>query len=70
MGAAEQLLMDDHARFDGLAQTYLIGQQHARGVAMTHFMGDIELVRDQADLATGQTASQLRRRWCWLINAS
>ena len=60
MGAAgEQLLMNDHARFDGLAQANLIGQQYARSVAVTHFMGNIELVRDQADPATGQTASRV-----------
>ena len=60
MGAAgEQLLMNDHARFDGFAQTHLVRQQYTRGVAVTHFMGDIELVRDQADPATGQTASRV-----------
>ncbi len=57
--AGEQLLMNDHARFDGFAQTNLIGQQYARGVAVTHLVGNIELVRDQADPATGQTAGRI-----------
>ncbi|MNF76410.1 hypothetical protein D3C84_585230 [compost metagenome] len=55
----EQLLMDDHARLYGLAQTHLVGQQHARGIAMTHFVGNIELMRDQADLAAGQAAGRI-----------
>ncbi len=60
MGAAgEQLLMNDHARFNGLAETHLVGQQYARGITVTYFMGDIELVRDQADPATGQTAGRI-----------
>ena len=60
MGApGEQLLMNDHARFDGFAQTHLVSQQYTRSVAVTHFVGDIELVRDQADPATGQTASRV-----------
>ena len=60
MGAAgEQLLMNDHACFDGLAQTHLVCQQYARGVAVTHFMGDVELVRDQTDFPASQTASRV-----------
>ncbi len=57
--AGEQLLMDDHARFDGLAQAHFVGQQYARGVAVTHFMGYIELVRDQADFPASQTAGRI-----------
>ena len=60
MGAAgEQLLVNDHACFDGLAQTHLVRQQYARGVAVTHFMGDVELVRDQTDFPASQAASRV-----------
>gem|GEM_PF-3530119 len=38
--------MDDQAGFDGLAQTYLVGQQHARGDAVGDLLGNVQLVRD------------------------
>ncbi len=60
MGAAgEQLLMDDHARFDGLAEAHFVSQQYARGVAVSHFVGNIKLVRDQADFPASQTAGRI-----------
>jgi len=45
--AAEQLAMDHQARFDGLAQTHFVGQQDARGAAVGHFAGNVQLVGDR-----------------------
>ncbi len=56
--AREQLLIDDHPGFYGLAQTDFIGQQNARGMTMSYLAGDVQLVRDQADATTGQTAGR------------
>ncbi len=38
--------MDDQAGFDGLAQAHFVGQQYARGDAVSDFLGDVQLVRD------------------------
>ena len=42
-----------------LAVFHFVRQQYARGVAVTNLVGNIELVRDQADPATGQAASRV-----------
>ncbi len=57
LGAAgEQLLMDDHAGFDGFAEAHFIRQQDARRMAMAHVMGDVQLVGDQAGALAAQAA--------------
>ena len=45
--ASEQLLVDDHAGFDGLAQPDFVCQQDAWRVALAHFVGNVYLVRQQ-----------------------
>ena len=40
-----QLVMEDQAGLDGLAQAHLIRQEHSRRVAAGHLMGDVQLVR-------------------------
>ncbi len=54
--AGKQLLMQDHARFDGFTEANFIGQQHARRVAATHIVGDVQLMRDQAGALSAQAA--------------
>ena len=39
--------MQNQTGFDGLAESDFVGQQHARRVARGHFVGDIELMRQQ-----------------------
>ncbi len=39
-----ELLVQDHAGLDGLAQAHLVGQQHPWRIAICHLVGDVELV--------------------------
>src|SRR5690606_1339696 len=55
----EQLAMNHQTGFDGLAQTYFVGQQYARGNPVGHFTGDVQLVRD--GLGTRATQTPQRR---------
>ncbi len=50
--------MNDHAGFNGFTQTNFICQQYAWRMAVTDFAGNMQLMRDQADPATGQAASR------------
>ena len=52
---AEQLAMDHQACFDGLAQAYFVGQQYPWRNAVSHFTGDVQLVRDRLGAAAAQT---------------
>ena len=54
--AGQQLLVDDHARLDGLAQPHLVRQQYPGRVALTHLIGDVNLVRQQAGARAHQPA--------------
>ena len=63
MGAlGQQLTVNDQTRFDGLAETYLIRQQHARGMATGDLIGDIELMRDETGTRTRQTIQHRLRQ--------
>ena len=48
--------MQDHPGFNGFAQPHFIGQQHARRMAATHVMGDVQLVRNQVRTLPTQAA--------------
>ena len=50
----EQLTMDHQAGFDGLAQAHFVGQQYARGDAVGHFTGDVQLVGDRLSAGAAQ----------------
>ena len=50
----QQLVVQDQARFDGFPEADFVSQQHTRGVAVGDFVGDIQLVGDQAGTAAGQ----------------
>ncbi len=52
----QQLLMQDQAGLDGLAQTHLVGQQHPRCMAIRHLVGNVELVRNQTGAPAGEAA--------------
>ena len=54
--AREQLLVQDHACFDGFTQAHFISQQHARRMATAHVMGDIQLMGNKAGTLTAQAA--------------
>ncbi|XPE56702.1 hypothetical protein ACNKHW_00360 [Shigella flexneri] len=58
--ASEQLLMDDHPGFNGFTQTHFVRQQNTRRVAATDFMGNNELMRDQAGADAAQAAVGIR----------
>ena len=47
--AGELQAVEDEAGLDGFAQPDLVGEEHAREVAVGDLLGDIELVRDQID---------------------
>ena len=53
-----QLVVQDQARLDGLAQADLIGQQHPGGVTFRHLVGQVNLVRQ----VLGASADQALRR--------
>ena len=50
----EQLAMNHQAGFDGLAQAHFVGQQDARGDAVGHFTGDVQLVGDRLSAGAAQ----------------
>ena len=52
----QQLLLDNHAGFDGFAEAHFVRQQHARRMAAAHVVGDMQLVRDQVGAHAAQTA--------------
>jgi hypothetical protein len=54
--SGEQEAMDDETGFDGLSQAHFVGEQDAGCQASGDFGGDAELVRDQVDAATDETA--------------
>ena len=54
--AREQLLVQDHACFDGFTQAHFVSQQHARRMATAHVMGDIQLMGNKAGTLTAQAA--------------
>ena len=54
--AREQLLVQDHACFDGFTQAHFVSQQHARRMATAHVMGDIQLMGNKAGTLAAQAA--------------
>ena len=57
---AQQLLVNDHPGFYGLAEPHFVCQQNTRGMAMPHLFGDVQLMGDQTDPATGQPIAGAR----------
>ncbi|BAK10116.1 hypothetical protein PAJ_0036 [Pantoea ananatis AJ13355] len=54
--ACQQLLLDDHAGFDGFPQADLIREQDARRMAAAYVVGDMQLVGDQIGTHAAQAA--------------
>ncbi len=54
----QELVMNDQPRFDGLAQSHLVGEQDTRRFPPGDFMGDIELMGDRAGAAAAQAANR------------
>ncbi|MNE15801.1 hypothetical protein D3C80_1087220 [compost metagenome] len=55
-GTRQQLLVQNHARFDGFTQAHFIRQQYARCVTTTHVVSDVELMGNQAGALSAQAA--------------
>ncbi|MNT17858.1 hypothetical protein D3C72_1530360 [compost metagenome] len=59
----QQLLVDNHPGFDGFTQSNFVRQQNARRMTLADFIGDMQLVRDQA----GTHATQAGERQAILL---
>jgi hypothetical protein len=55
---AQQILLEDHARLDGLAQADLVRQQHPAAILLEHLADRLNLIPVRLDAAQGGQAQQ------------
>ena len=56
--AAQQILLEDHAGLDGLAEPDFIGEQHAAAKLLEHLAHGLDLVPEGFDAAQMRKAEQ------------